>query len=74
LVSRIRGKTKTKARYEVLIATSKMYKLAYCKAKKDSQNQLTGVSSCGVERGEATFELNLIPELRSKSQIFTGLS
>jgi Leu/Phe-tRNA-protein transferase len=37
-------------------------------------NQLTGVSSCGVERGEARFELNLIPELRSKSQIFTGLS
>jgi len=43
--------------------------------KQGLHSQPTGVSSCGVERGEeARFGLNLIPELRSKSQIFTGLS
>lgn len=34
----------------------------------------TGVSSCGVARGELSELLNLIPEPRSKSQIFTGVS
>ena len=32
----------------------------------------TGVKRAGVEIGEENWELNLIPEPRSKSQILTG--
>ena len=41
---------------------------------KFSGLQLTGVNRAGVEMGDVTVELNLIPDPKSKSQSLTGTS
>ena len=41
---------------------------------KFSGLELTGVNRAGVEMGDVTVELNLIPDPKSKSQSLTGTS